>query len=92
MQVPSWRAGQAVEGFSTAHIAGSKLASRPSCGRFQYCTYCRFQVGEQAKLWKVLVLHILQVPSWRAGQAVEGFSTAHIAGSKLASRRSCGRY
>ena len=72
---------------------------------------CRFQVGEQAKLWKalvlqilqvpswlagqakkVLVLHILQVPSWRAGQAVEGFSTAHIAGSKLASRPSCGRF
>ena len=68
------------------------IVSTPSCGRFKYCSQRWFQVGEQAKLWKVLVLHILQVPSWRAGQAVEGFSTAHIAGSKLASRPSCGRF
>ena len=27
-----------MEGISTAHIAGSKFASRPSCGKFQYCT------------------------------------------------------
>ena len=80
-----------MEGLSTAHIAGSKLASRPSCGRFKYCTYCRFQVGEQAKLFKVLVMHTLLVQSkvsnrynqvtQRVGKVVKVFSTAHIAGS-----------
>ena len=38
--VLSWRAGQTLEGFSIARIAGS-------------------EVGEQAKLWKDLVLHML---------------------------------
>ena len=41
-----------MEGISTAHIAGSKFASRPSCGKFQYCTSV-LDLG--LRLWYLIV-------------------------------------
>ena len=65
------------ECFSTAHIAGSWLECQSKI-RNRYN-----QVPQRAGV----VLHILHVPSWCSCQAVEGFSTLFIAGSKLVSRK-----